>query len=331
MTGFTSDVRSPLMSVVVCTFNRAPLLARALGALCGQTMDPALFEVIVVDDGSTDDTRQVVDAFGSLLPVKYAYQANSGLATGKNQGLFLSRGAIVLFLDDDDVADSRLLEEHYRSHQEHPQERYAVLGYTGLASAVAQSPLMHYVTEVGCHLYSYPKLNHGDLLDFSYFWGGRTSCKRMFLLKHGVFNPLFRFGAEDIELGYRLSEAGLQVVYNSKAVSHMIRTLDLDAFCRRCYQQGRSNWVFSQLHPDEVVRKWAQVDAASDDWSKIEPTYDKIRKMSRDLDMLAAERIRADRPLDTLDRGLLYRAYSAVFDASRIKGTAEIQHEEQPA
>ncbi len=326
MTGPTAAV-SPVLSAVVCTYNRAPLLARALGALCGQTMERESFEVIVVDDGSSDETRQVAEAFHSLLPLRYAFQTNSGLASGKNHGLFLARGEIVLFLDDDDVADSRLLEEHQRSHVDFPQEQFAVLGYTDLTAAVARSPLMYFVTQVGCHLFSYPTLSQGDVLDYTYFWGGRSSCKRMFLLEHGVFDPVFRFGAEDIELGYRLSKKGLKVVYNRNAASHMVRELEFDGFCRRCYLQGRSNWVFSQRHPNAEVRKVTQVDGAADEWARIRPRYDLLMKMAQDMDRLAAEASKAGRPLDNAAKQLLFKAYRAAFTASRIKGTVSIQSE----
>lgn len=294
-------------------------------------MPPEQFEVIVVDDGSTDNTQQVVDTFRSMLRIQYAYQENSGLASGKNHGLFLARGAIILFLDDDVVADSRLLEEHYRCHQEFPEQHYAVLGYTDLTATVARSPLMRYVTEVGCYLFSYPSLTDRDSLDFSYFWGGRSSCKRAFLLEAGIFNPIFRFGAEDIELGYRLSGAGLQVIFNKKAVSHMTRTLDFDAFCHRCFLQGRSNWLLSQLHPDCAVRTWARVEGVLDQWATIQPRYDLIMKMSRELDQLVRERAGTDGSLDEIDTKLLYRAYGAAFDANRIKGSATIQLEEHQA
>jgi glycosyltransferase involved in cell wall biosynthesis len=325
MSGVTASTDIPLISVVVCTFHRADLLRRALGALCGQTISPSLFEVVVVDDGSTDDTRKVVDTFGSLLTLRYAYQSNSGIASAKNHGLFLSRGPLVLFLDDDDVADSRLLEEHYRSHQKFPQEKFAVLGFTDLAPMVARSPLMHYVTEVGCQLFSYPRLRHDDHLDFSYFWGGRSSCKKSFLLEHGVFNPVFRFGAEDIELGYRLSKVGLTVIYNEQAISHMVRVLDLDAFVRRCYLQGRSNWIFSQLHPDETVRSWTLVEGVSESWKELQPRFELLMKMCRNLDRLASIRTAADLPLDNLTRQLLHAAYDGLFTAARIQGTATMQ------
>ena len=79
----------------------------------------------------------------------------------------------------------------------------------------------------GLLLFSYPNLKHGDVLDYTYFWGGCSSCKRKFLIEYGVFNPVFRFGCEDIELAYRLSKSNLKVVYNARAVSTMVRDIFL--------------------------------------------------------------------------------------------------------
>jgi hypothetical protein len=198
-----------------------------------------------------------------------------------------------------------------------------VLGYTGLAPQVAVSPLMHFVTEVGCHLFAYPGLTEGDLLNFTFFWGGRSSCKRSLLLEYGRFNPLFRFGCEDIELGYRLSRRGFQVVYQPRAKSYMIRTLDYEGFCHRCYLQGGSNWTFSTMHPASVVRAWTGVEGIAAEWQRIEPRYSEIIKAGRDLDRLANERLAAGIPLDELTTRLLYRAYHAAFKASRIKGSVD--------
>lgn len=311
---------TPLISALICTFNRAPLLRRALAALCAQTLAPDHFEVVIVDDGSTDDTREVVNSFQSMLPIHYAFQANSGLAAAKNHGISLSKAPFVLFMDDDDVADDHLLEQHCITHKNYPESNYAVLGYTDLAPMVANSPLMHFVTKIGHHLFSYSNLDHSDILDFSFFWGGRSSCKKVFLMENGVFNPIFRFGAEDIELGFRLSRFGLKVVYNQHAVSHMIRTLDFDDFCGRCYQQGRSNWKFSKLHPDEAVQQWTMAKTATDEWVSIKPHYNQILKSGRDLDRFAIERVNADLPIDAVTTVLLHHAYHQAFNAERAKG-----------
>lgn len=316
----------PRISVVIPTFNRADLLEMALDALCRQTLTPNEFEVVVVDDGSADHTDRVVAGFAERLPVHYARQANAGISAAKNHGLSLSRAPIVLFLDDDDVTEPNYLAEHLSTHEQHPEPHFAVLGYTNLTDEVAASPLMNFVTGTGAYLFSYATLADGAELDFSYFWGGRSSCKRLFLLEHGVFNPEFRFGAEDIELGYRLSSVGLRVAFNRNAVSHMVRALSIDDFLRRCYRQGRSNWVFSALHPDPVVRAWTQVDGLEMEWRSINPRYPEIIKMARDFDHLALQRARAGLPLDGVTLRLLYRAYHAAFRAARIKGSVDMKN-----
>ena len=123
-----------LCSVLVCTYNRAELLRLALESLCAQTVGCDSFEVVVVDDGSTDGTATVVERFDGRLQIRYSFQENSGLAAARNHALFLAQGPIVLMHDDDDVAGPHLVEEHLRTHGQYPETHYAVLGYTRLST-----------------------------------------------------------------------------------------------------------------------------------------------------------------------------------------------------
>lgn len=319
----TVATSSPSLSAILCTFNRAELLCRALESVAGQTLNPAEFELIVIDDGSWDDTRQVVESFKGRLPLRYAYQANAGLASAKNHGIYRSQGAIVLFLDDDEVFSPNLFEEHLKTHQAYPESHYAVLGHTRLHPSIAGKPLMEFVTEVGCYLFSYPHLKDGDLLDYTCFWGGRSSCKRTFLIQHGVFNPVFRFGCEDIELGYRLSKHSLKVIYNARAISTMIRAISFDAFCARLVRQGQSQYVFSRLHPDAEVQKWCEVVGAEKEWQKTGAVYNVTLRSARELDRVANLKIELGLGLDELTQSLLHEAYSNAFRACKLKGIWE--------
>ncbi|MBA4142217.1 MAG: glycosyltransferase family 2 protein [Nitrosospira sp.] len=309
-----------MFSVVICTYNRAHLLDTVLDSLCKQTLAAQDFEVVVINDGSVDDTALVAASYTSKLPLRYLYQRNAGLASAKNHGLFASRGDLVLFLDDDDIAAETLLEEHANTHSEFPAEHYAVLGYTALSQNLNANPLMHFVTEVGCFLFSYPSLKHGDVLDYSYFWGGRSSCKRSLLLKFGVFNPVFRFGCEDIELGYRLSKQGLRVVYNRNAISRMVRKVDFDGFCQRLERIGTSNLVFSELHPEPEIQQWTGIKDLERNWALINGHYEAIINSARHLDSIANLKLAIGLDLDDETRGLLYRAYWAAFKACTVKG-----------
>jgi len=97
------DSSEPEVSVVLPTFNRATFLEEAFDSIRSQTL--ADWELIVVDDGSTDDTRHVVEELASTdaRPVRYVFQENQGPAAARNAGIDLARGRYVAFFDSDDL------------------------------------------------------------------------------------------------------------------------------------------------------------------------------------------------------------------------------------
>jgi glycosyltransferase involved in cell wall biosynthesis len=316
-----------LLSVIICTYNRAGYLKLVLDSLTRQTVSKNDYEIVIIDDGSSDNTREVVELFKPLLPISYFYQKNSGLAAAKNHGIFASRGEIVLFLDDDDIAMPTLLEEHIKTHRKYSEQHMAVLHYTTWAQDLVVTPVMHFIMDIGCFLFSYPRIKHGDILDYTYFWGGRSSCKRSFLIEHSVFNPVFRFGCEDIELGYRLSKHGLKVIYNNKAVSKMVREITFEDFCRRLIRQGRSQYVFSTLHDDPKVKRWTEVIEAEEMWNDIAAVFEAKVNSAGELDRIASLKQKYRFDLDDLTKILLYRAYWWAFKACKIKGIMEEKQE----
>jgi GT2 family glycosyltransferase len=320
---FISRTDSPLLSVLICTYNRADLLEPVLESLCAQTVKSADFEVVIIDDGSTDHTKQVVQKFQTRLQLRYHRQNNAGLASAKNHAVYVARAPLLLFQDDDDIPGSVLLEEHLKTHRKYSDDCYAVLGYTALDRSISTDPLMHFVTEIGCFLFSYPNLKDGDVLDYTYFWGGRSSCKRSFLIEHGMFNPVFRWGCEDIELGFRLSKSGFKVVYNARAVTTMVRKLSFDSFCQRCIRQGRSQYVFGQLHQDPEVQQWDELNGAEDQWQKIDRVHDALVRSARNLDLIARQRQNSNLPLDHLEEMVLSRGYLTAFRACKLEGIHE--------
>ena len=328
----TATPQVPAVTALICTYNRAELLGLALESLSRQTLPRDQFEVVVVDDGSADETRNVVRTFEPRLPIRYTYQRNAGLASARNHGVWMARGEVLVLVDDDDVADPGLLEAHRDAHRRFPDPRNGVLGYTRLDAALARDPLMHFVTEVGCFLFSYPNIRAGEVLDFSYFWGGRSSCKRRFLIERGVFNPVFRFGCEDVELAFRLSRHGFQVVYEPRAVSTMVRRVDFDGFCRRLYRQGQSNAVFARLHADPAVQRWAEVAEAEETWRRMGTAgYERALRSARELDRIVRMRLEDGLPVSAQDQQLLHQAYWLAFRASKAKGIAEGANGAPPA
>ncbi|HPO13499.1 MAG TPA: glycosyltransferase family 2 protein [Candidatus Hydrogenedentes bacterium] len=102
------------LSVVICTFNRADSLRRALETVIRQEPGTFSTEVVVVDDGSMDHTRQVVEelAQNSVVPVRYVREdSKAGIAVARNRGVNEAQGAWVVFFDDDQLADPDWLKQ----------------------------------------------------------------------------------------------------------------------------------------------------------------------------------------------------------------------------
>jgi glycosyltransferase involved in cell wall biosynthesis len=101
-TGRTEDPLTLLISVVICTLNRADLLSLALRTACDQDLDSSYYEVIVVDNGSVDDTQEVVDGFVRKHPnVRYCREEKVGLSHSRNRGFREAKGIYIGYLDDD--------------------------------------------------------------------------------------------------------------------------------------------------------------------------------------------------------------------------------------
>ena len=103
---------SPDISVALCTYNRADLLAQTLHSLVGQKVHGIRFEIVVVDDGSTDRTAAVVDAARRTapVPVRYVAQQNRGVGRARNRAVNEARGTWIAFIDDDELACERWLD-----------------------------------------------------------------------------------------------------------------------------------------------------------------------------------------------------------------------------
>jgi hypothetical protein len=100
----TSDAHpfgSPAVSVITPTWNRAALVGAAVRSVQAQRF--ADWELLVVDDGSTDDTAKVLAAFASDMRIRYVAQAHAGQCSARNHGLRLARGALIAYLDSDNV------------------------------------------------------------------------------------------------------------------------------------------------------------------------------------------------------------------------------------
>lgn len=314
----------PKISVVLTAYNRPQLLAEVLAGFADQTVPAEDFEVIVVDDGSDQPVKEIVEKFRSRINIVCLRQQNSGLAAARNNGIKAAKGQIVLFSDDDDVPSAELIAEHLRSHRENPDERIAVLGHLDWHQRLQVTPLMHYVTGPGGEYFGYDKMQDGRLYNVWKWWGGLISAK-LSLLKslEGPFDSRLRFGYEDTELACRLLHRDIKVLYNAKAKSFIIRPVDFESFCRRRYMQGRALYYAACMHPEIIIPRYNLQNAANLYRSRYEPFLDEWSGKVIKFEPLLNNQSHLQDP--EYDRHLesLYTVYRQCFIGYWLKGYVE--------
>ena len=226
----------PLISVIVPTFNRAEILQRCLAHLRAQTLPADRFEVIVVDDGSSDDTPAVLAAAG----VMHERQANLGPAAARNRGLAKARGEWVLFLNDDAMLEPRALEIHLEEHAKRgPKD--AVLGQFRMDPAFTPTDKpVGYCMDASDLIFDFARMRANQPYLHEHFYICNISLARRFVLEHSGFDEGFvRMGAEDIELGVRLQLAGCKIWYRPDCVALHAHRLDVNGLGRMFQFRGK--------------------------------------------------------------------------------------------
>jgi glycosyltransferase involved in cell wall biosynthesis len=224
---------APGLSVVLATFNRAATLARLLRQLSVQTLPPDEFEVILVDDGSTPPVGAAQPALPPVpFCLKLVRQDNAGTPLARHRGMLEARGEIVVVTDDDMQVEPGFLAAHLARHA--PGTRRVVVGQIRPSAAVAGMPLFERF--------------HADLLDR---WAsrpvrgdilctGNVSLRRADYQEVGGFDTSLAL-AEDMELGLRLEQAGVEVVFAEEAFTvHDSDHRDFAAWRRRAFAYGRA-------------------------------------------------------------------------------------------
>jgi glycosyltransferase involved in cell wall biosynthesis len=238
-----------MWSVVIPTFNRAPILAKCLNALESQI--PGIeFEVVVVDDGSTDSTGDFLASWaGRRFFLNRLRQSNQKPAAARNLGLARCRGSHILFIGDDIIAAQDLLAEHADAHNRQA-EPVAVLGHTLWSSELRITRFMRYLAEQGWQ-FGYGLIENPDDLPFNFFYTSNVSLPVDLQRSVGLFDESFgTAGWEDTEYGYRLKLQGGRIVYREQARAQHLHVTSFQSFCSRQYRVGRFAPYFFGKHPE---------------------------------------------------------------------------------
>lgn len=243
---------APAISVIIPTYNREDILLRCLEALARQSLPMDHFEVLVVDDGSTDGTPLLMEAWRKRSPFAFSSfrQANQKQGAARNFGACHARGKYLIFLGDDILATETLLAEHLRYHREYgPGGDTAVLGYIRWAREIRVTRFMEWIGEMGWQ-FGFSLIKDPLDLPFNFFYTSNISLTAQRFWECNGFDEQFReYGWEDIELSFRLKDRGLRILYNPKALAYHHHPTTVASFCRRQEKVGYSALRFQASQP----------------------------------------------------------------------------------
>jgi glycosyltransferase involved in cell wall biosynthesis len=257
-------------SVVICTFNRATDLSKTLETLVPiADSESSEWELIVVDNNSSDETKLVCDAFQSRLPLNYAFESRQGQAAALNHAARIARGDLIVFTDDDVDVDPCLLEAYRQTCDVEPEAAY----YGGKVLSRWQTEPPSWFVENHEWLRSNPRVDFGDESlkidrpDTRYFIGANIAFRRSVFESGVLFNeergcigrhgiPNSSHSDVNFEVQETLLKRGKFGAYAPRAIVHHRDPANrmTEKYIRYFYAQNRIEQVLRGKVPDSPKR-----------------------------------------------------------------------------
>ncbi|MEO7793521.1 MAG: glycosyltransferase [Thermoanaerobaculia bacterium] len=318
----------PRFSVVVPTFNRRDALERTLGAYERQVASTPPFEVLVVDDGSTDGTAEWLAGFSSRTFSHQVFrQPNLGPAAARNRALRAATGEIIFFTGDDIEPEADLLVRHDAAQSSSPGEATAYFGRIDWPADLEATATMLHITGRGAQQFSFYYLEDGAYYDYRHFYTSNVSIPRAVLDREpNYFSEEFPSAAfEDAELAYRLSRHGLRLRYLPAARAYHWHHYGARSFFARQVRCGEMAGLLIGKHPatrrdlDLNLLPWTRLRSLAVQWLG----SGRLRALARQL----PERIEAALTLaEHLDRGSVESAEPLLLPLFRFGFLAGVAH-----
>ncbi len=238
---------APSATVVVCAYDAEATLRPCLESL--RALRYPDYEVVVVDDGSRDGTRAIAESFREFRLISHE---NRGLSAARNDGIRAARGEIVAFTDADCVADPDWLT--FLARRLHSGD-FAAVGGPNLPPREE-----HWVPEVVAHAPGGP--SHVLLTDreAEHVPGCNMAFWRQALLDVGPFDPLFRAAGDDVDICWRLQDAGHRIGFAAAALVWHRRRSSIGSYLSQQRGYGRAEGLLSFKHP------WRFTSTGSSRW-----------------------------------------------------------------
>jgi glycosyltransferase involved in cell wall biosynthesis len=247
---------SPTFSVIFPTYNRCDVVERTIRHLLAQDYPADRYEILAVDN-STDATPAMVERLAAESraaggpPVRLLHVAERLPAVKRNLGLRAAVGDYVMFVNDDVWFEPEALREHAATHLAW-DEPIAVLGWCRQSPEMERTPFVAWYEP-----FAYDRIEHlaDQPVPYEFFWSMNLSLPRATMLERNlVFHEDWaHIGHEDVELGWRWTQAGLEAVYNPRARGDHFHPHTVASACRLQESIGRGLRDLEALVPDPVL------------------------------------------------------------------------------
>jgi glucosyl-dolichyl phosphate glucuronosyltransferase len=202
------------ISVVICTYNRDKFIGEALDSLSKQTLNPTLFEIIIVNNNCTDNTEAICKDFivqHPELEINYVVETNQGLSFARNRGITESKYEVITYIDDDAFAKANFLELIYDYFNAHPD-------IAGIGGKVIPRYEIEEPKWMNKYLYGIvTKIDYGNSIrKFSgnnFPVGCNMTYRKDLLQKVGGFNNKLKWRADDKYINFKIREISDEIIY----------------------------------------------------------------------------------------------------------------------
>lgn len=232
-----------LISIIIPAYNSEKTIGRTIESLLKQSYPKKDYEILVVDDDSTDNTREVVRKFKKVRLIE---QKHSGPATARNFGAKNSKGDILLFTDSDCVLDKNWIKEMVK-----PFTKTEIVGVSGTYRTLNKDNLM--ARFIGYEIEKrHERMKKQKFIDFIGTFS--AGYRKKIFLKLGGFDTRFRTSSgEDPELSFRIEKTGLKMIFQPKAIVFHPHPNTLWKYLKQKYQRAVwRNLIYWGKHEEKI-------------------------------------------------------------------------------
>lgn len=237
------------ISVIVPTYNRKEKLRQCLESLFNQDYSQEIFEIIVIDDGSTDGTRDMLKGLSSRQPnLRYLFQSHKGPAAARNLGIKHAKANIVGFIDNDCILKNDWIRKMIDAHKLN-NGVVAIGGLTKVNQHNIKAVVSQFLSDGAI------KTNINGKSEIIFSPTCNVSLKKIYL-NGERFSELFPLPAgEDLEFFWRLFKKGNRFIYmQNMEIFHNCHS-NFKSFLRQAYMYGRGNYLVQYIHKDHSLLK----------------------------------------------------------------------------